>query len=94
MDVRLLVHLEPRSDGGGVHWWVESPDVHALSAAGDSLQEALAYSEQAAREILADSGTIDVSFSYRLVPELPPPPQAGVEGSAAPVVEQVEVLVA
>jgi hypothetical protein len=69
MDVRLTVHMELKDDGSGVLWWVETPDVAGLSAAGDGMQEAITRAELAAREILADQDVHDVRFTYALATE-------------------------
>ena len=65
MKVRLLIHIEPASSG--LVWWTESPDVPGFTGAGEHLVETRVRSEIAIREVLAERGIEDVSFSYELV---------------------------
>lgn len=63
--IRLLIHLEPTD--AGLVWWTESPDVPGFSGTGQHLDDARIRAELAIRQILADQGVEEVSFTYQLV---------------------------
>jgi hypothetical protein len=65
MEVRLLIHAEPAESG--LVWWTESPDVPGFSGTGEHLVDARIRSELAIRDLLADQGIEDVSFTYELI---------------------------
>ena len=72
-----------------------SRSIAGLTAAGDSMQEALLLAEQAAREVLEDDA---IAFTYALVTDMPEAPQTSQigrrdEGRSGTLTEQVYGLV-
>ncbi len=65
MDLHLLVHLEPGSDGSLV-WWGEVPEVPGFSVAADALAELISRSQWALADVLAgdskDLGELRISL--------------------------------
>lgn len=67
MKVTLDLHLEVVESDGEPEWvwWAESPELPRFTTASTSLRETRSQAETAAYDIL---GTVNLEFTYRLVP--------------------------
>lgn len=61
MEIQMLVHLEPATEG--VTWWCESGAVPGFTAAAGTLQELIRETEQALDDLFSEPLTV----TYQLV---------------------------